>query len=90
MRCRNYRGGSSDFCEFHQDRPDFCLALKGFFADREGELLTEDALRAWDRSRFPDAVQALAVYDFSRYTTRAAKNCGFVFDCQTGKVGKLP
>ena len=89
-RCRNYRRGSPDFCEFHQDRPNFCLALTEFFAEREGELLTEDALRAWDRSRFPDAVQALAVYDFSRYTTRAAKNCGFAFDCQTGKVGKLP
>ena len=66
-----------DFCEFHQDRPNFCLALTKFFAEREGELLTEDALRAWDRSRFPDAVQALDVYDFQRYIAGRAKACGF-------------
>ncbi len=76
-RCRKYRRGSSDFCEFHQDRPNFCLALTKFFAEREGELLTEDALRAWDRSRFPDAVQALDVYDFQRYIAGRAKACGF-------------
>ena len=89
-QCRNYRRGGSDFCEFHQDRPNLNLALREFFADRMGELVTEDALRAWDKSRFRDAARALDIYDFSRYITRAAKSCGFAIDCQTGKVGKLP
>ena len=89
-RCRHYRRGSSAFCDFHQDRPNFCLALKGFFAEHAGKLVTEDALRAWDRSRFPGADRELTVYDFPRYITRAAQNCGFAVDSQTGRVGPPP
>ena len=36
------------------------------------------------------AALELAILDFSRYFERAARKCGFAFDCELRKVSKPP
>ena len=85
--CRNYREDGSDFCAKHQDRPNFCLALKDFFRERTGKLVTEEDFRAWENARFPKAAQEFnPVYNFPDWISNRAVVCGFEIEGQTCKA----
>ena len=76
-RCWNHREDGSDFCATNQGRPNFCLALKDFFRERSGKLVTEEDFRAWENARFPKAAQEFGpIYNFPDWISKKAVVCG--------------
>ena len=86
-RCRNYRKEGSDFCDKHQDRPDFCLALQEFFRECMGGPITEEAFNSWEKRRFPKATQDFGpIHNFPGWASKKAVVCGFEIEGQTCKA----
>jgi hypothetical protein len=87
-RCRTYREDGSDFCAQHQERPNFCLALKDFFREcMGGPIITEAALNSWDKRRFPNAAPAVGpIYNFPGWISKKAVMCGFEIEGHTCKA----
>ena len=56
-RCWQHRRDGSDFCEYHQHRPNLYLALTDFFREWEGRIITEKEFSAWEKARFPNAAR---------------------------------
>ena len=82
--CWNYRTDGSDFCENHQDRPNFCQALKEFFRECMGGPITEEAFNSWEKRRFPNAaLEFVPIYSFPDWISKKAVVCGFETEGQT-------
>ena len=93
LRCWRHRRDGSDFCEYHQDRPNFCEALKEFFRECTGGRVTEEAFNSWEKRRFPKAALEFGpIYNFDHWISKKAAMCGVeIHDgqvCSKGQGGE--
>lgn len=88
-QCSRRKLQGSDFCAYHQDRPNFATRIDEFFKECEQSAapVTEQGFYSWVGVTFPFAKQAFSpIDDFPKFINCKAKSAGYSVDIPTGLV----